>query len=258
MNSGPGYRKLEHDYLKLRLRYPRERIRVVDHHDGHAAPRLLSVALRRGGRARRRLARVAAEHADAVSLPRRRRARARARQSSGASGASTRWSPDRCCPTDPKKASARRWGWRRTARRIPARCSTSSRATRACRRTTAPSSAVRRSRASSRRACGAARTASGARSVFRARGVRRPAGVRAPDGADGRVRLREDRQPQSLHRGRHRAERSGQRTRAAAIAVRECVDPSGLLRHRALAWPGALGLFPGRRRTRARSRVACR
>lgn len=37
LNSGPGYRKLEHDYLKLRLRYPRERIRVVDHHDGHAA-----------------------------------------------------------------------------------------------------------------------------------------------------------------------------------------------------------------------------
>jgi carbamoyltransferase len=36
MNSGPGYRKLEHDYLKLRLRYPRERIHVVDHHDGHA------------------------------------------------------------------------------------------------------------------------------------------------------------------------------------------------------------------------------
>jgi carbamoyltransferase len=36
MNSGPGYRKLEHDYLKLRLRYPRERVRVVDHHDGHA------------------------------------------------------------------------------------------------------------------------------------------------------------------------------------------------------------------------------
>jgi len=36
LNSGPGYRKLEHDYLKLRLRYPRERIRVVDHHDGHA------------------------------------------------------------------------------------------------------------------------------------------------------------------------------------------------------------------------------
>src|SRR6185436_6512574 len=37
LNSGPGYRKLEHDYLKLRLQYPRERIRVVDHHDGHAA-----------------------------------------------------------------------------------------------------------------------------------------------------------------------------------------------------------------------------
>ena len=37
LNSGPGYRKLEHDYLKLRLRYPRDRIRVVDHHDAHAA-----------------------------------------------------------------------------------------------------------------------------------------------------------------------------------------------------------------------------
>jgi carbamoyltransferase len=37
LNSGPGYRKLEHDYLKLRLNYPRERIRIVDHHDGHAA-----------------------------------------------------------------------------------------------------------------------------------------------------------------------------------------------------------------------------
>ncbi|MBM3819282.1 MAG: hypothetical protein FJW14_09755 [Acidimicrobiia bacterium] len=37
MNSGPGYRKLEHDYLKLRLHYPRERIRIVDHHDAHAA-----------------------------------------------------------------------------------------------------------------------------------------------------------------------------------------------------------------------------
>jgi carbamoyltransferase len=37
LNSGPGYRKLEHDYLKLRLRYPRERIRVIDHHDAHAA-----------------------------------------------------------------------------------------------------------------------------------------------------------------------------------------------------------------------------
>ena len=69
MNSGPGYRKLEHDYLKLRLRYPRERIRVVDHHDGHAGAAFLSVAVRRGRRPRRGLARVAPEHADAVSLP---------------------------------------------------------------------------------------------------------------------------------------------------------------------------------------------
>src|SRR5438093_2228701 len=37
LNSGPGYRKLEHDYLKLRLDYPRNRIRVIDHHDAHAA-----------------------------------------------------------------------------------------------------------------------------------------------------------------------------------------------------------------------------
>jgi len=37
LNSGPGYRKLEHDYLKLKLNYPRERIRIVDHHDAHAA-----------------------------------------------------------------------------------------------------------------------------------------------------------------------------------------------------------------------------
>jgi carbamoyltransferase len=36
-NSGPGYRKLEHDYLKLMLDFPRERILVVDHHDAHAA-----------------------------------------------------------------------------------------------------------------------------------------------------------------------------------------------------------------------------
>ena len=37
LNSGPGYRKLEHDYLKLRLKYPTERIRIADHHDAHAA-----------------------------------------------------------------------------------------------------------------------------------------------------------------------------------------------------------------------------
>jgi carbamoyltransferase len=36
-DSGPAYRKLEHDYLKLMLDFPRERILVVDHHDGHAA-----------------------------------------------------------------------------------------------------------------------------------------------------------------------------------------------------------------------------
>lgn len=37
INSGPGYRKLEHDYIKLRLNFPVERIRVLDHHDAHAA-----------------------------------------------------------------------------------------------------------------------------------------------------------------------------------------------------------------------------
>lgn len=34
-NSGPGYRKLEHDYLKIMLRFPRNRIIVVDHHKCH-------------------------------------------------------------------------------------------------------------------------------------------------------------------------------------------------------------------------------
>ncbi|MGH9970442.1 MAG: carbamoyltransferase C-terminal domain-containing protein [Pyrinomonadaceae bacterium] len=37
LNSGPAYRKLEHDYLKINLNYPRERIRVIDHHNAHAA-----------------------------------------------------------------------------------------------------------------------------------------------------------------------------------------------------------------------------
>lgn len=36
-DSGPAYRKLEHDYLKLMLDFPRDRILIVDHHDGHAA-----------------------------------------------------------------------------------------------------------------------------------------------------------------------------------------------------------------------------
>ena len=36
-NSGPAYRKLEHDYLKAKLAYPLERIKIVDHHDAHAA-----------------------------------------------------------------------------------------------------------------------------------------------------------------------------------------------------------------------------
>ncbi len=37
INSGPAYRKVEHDYLKLRLKYPTDKIRVVNHHDAHAA-----------------------------------------------------------------------------------------------------------------------------------------------------------------------------------------------------------------------------
>src|SRR5262245_21802396 len=37
LNSGPAYRVLEHDYLKLKLNYPRELIIVVNHHDAHAA-----------------------------------------------------------------------------------------------------------------------------------------------------------------------------------------------------------------------------
>ena len=37
LNSGPGYRKGEHDYIKYKLKFPRERILVFDHHDAHAA-----------------------------------------------------------------------------------------------------------------------------------------------------------------------------------------------------------------------------
>ena len=72
LNSGPGYRKLEHDYLKLRLRYPRERIRIVDHHDGARRQRVLSVAVRRGRSARCRRAGLPPEHAEPVPLPGRR------------------------------------------------------------------------------------------------------------------------------------------------------------------------------------------
>ena len=36
-NNGPAYRKVEHDYLKGMLKYPRERILICDHHDAHAA-----------------------------------------------------------------------------------------------------------------------------------------------------------------------------------------------------------------------------
>jgi len=35
--STPSYRRIEHDYLKLKLDFPRERIHIVDHHDAHAA-----------------------------------------------------------------------------------------------------------------------------------------------------------------------------------------------------------------------------
>ena len=37
INSGPAYRKLEGDYLKLKLKFPSERILIMDHHDAHAA-----------------------------------------------------------------------------------------------------------------------------------------------------------------------------------------------------------------------------
>lgn len=37
MCSTPSYRRIEHDYIKLQLDFPRERIHVVDHHDAHAA-----------------------------------------------------------------------------------------------------------------------------------------------------------------------------------------------------------------------------
>jgi carbamoyltransferase len=36
-NSGPAYRKLESDYLKLKLKIPDHKILIMDHHDAHAA-----------------------------------------------------------------------------------------------------------------------------------------------------------------------------------------------------------------------------
>lgn len=37
INSGPHYRKLLHDYIKLRLDFPVDRILIIRHHDSHAA-----------------------------------------------------------------------------------------------------------------------------------------------------------------------------------------------------------------------------
>src|SRR5438309_4897646 len=37
LNSGPGSRKLEQDYLKLRIKYPVDGIRIAHHHTAHAA-----------------------------------------------------------------------------------------------------------------------------------------------------------------------------------------------------------------------------
>lgn len=37
INSGPAYRKLESDYLKIKLKIPNEKILIMDHHDAHAA-----------------------------------------------------------------------------------------------------------------------------------------------------------------------------------------------------------------------------
>jgi carbamoyltransferase len=37
INSGPAYRKLVHDYIKLKLDFPLERILIFRHHDAHAA-----------------------------------------------------------------------------------------------------------------------------------------------------------------------------------------------------------------------------
>src|SRR5688500_18594666 len=37
LNSGPGYRKLEPDYVRLRWKYPRDRIPIVGPNDAHGA-----------------------------------------------------------------------------------------------------------------------------------------------------------------------------------------------------------------------------
>src|SRR5262245_64722645 len=79
--------------------------------------------------------------------------------------------------------------------------------------------------------------------------------MRAANGADGRLRLREDGQSESVSRRRNSAERSRECTCGAAIAIRERLDSTWVFGHGFVAWFGPVGLFPGHRRSGARTRV---
>jgi carbamoyltransferase len=246
MNSGPGYRKLEHDYLKLRLRYPRERIRVVDHHDGHAGAAFhlspfdeaaVLVVDSLGSRLNTQtLYHFRPDGAHVLE-----------RGNTGASDGSTRSLPARCCRTGPRRGSARRWAGavRRGASWPGARfqgrdAGMSSDYSAFFSRPPLPRIVARGVRRCEDRE--QVLDPYFARAAYDVQQECERQMVRMAD-----VRVREDRQPQPVHRRRHRSERPGQRPRAAALALRERVDSAGLLRHGAVARPGAVGLFPGRR-----------
>ncbi len=180
---------------------------------------LLSVALRRGGRARRGLARLAAEHADALSLSRWRGPHARAGRSLG--HRPPLLSRDRICPSVRSREGLRQDDGPGAVRRGAPRPGAGLLAARpghvlGLQRVLQPSSAPARRR-EGRAAMRGPRAR--ARSVLRARGVRRPAGMRTADGPDGRVRVRADRQPEPLYCRWHGAEWPRQCTRASALAV---------------------------------------
>ena len=259
MNSGPGYRKLEHDYLKLRLRYPRERIRVIDHHDGHAGAAFhpspfdeAAVLVVDSLGSRLNTQTLYHFRADGAHVLERGDHWGIGRLYSLVTGS--------VLPYGPEKGFGKTMGL-------------------------APYGAAHPGPVLDFKARDEGMSSDYSAFFSRpplprivAKGVRRcedrervldPYFARAAYDVQqecerqmvrmARVRVRADRQPQPLHRRRNGAERAGQCARAAALAVRERLDPAGLLRHGALARPRAVGLLPGRRRTRSAAGVsACR
>ena len=256
MNSGPGYRKLEHDYLKLRLRYPRERIRVVDHHDGHAGAAFhlspfdeAAVLVVDSLGSRLNTQTLYHFRADGAHVLERGNIWGIGRLYSLITGS--------VLPYGPEKGFGKTMGL-------------------------APYGAVHPGPVLDFKARDEGMSSDYSAFFSRpplprivATGVRRcedreqvldPYFARAAYDVQqecerqmvrmAEYALREDRQPQPVHRRRHRPERAGQRPCAAAVALRERVDSAGLLGHRTVTRPGPVGLFPGRWRGPERGRVS--